>query len=818
MAYNKKTWANGDLITKESMNNIENGIYKAHDEIETLKNNTSTGGSNNASDISITDTGNYFTNSDVEGALQEVGSQIKDIANNMENINPDLAQNDLFLKLLDKLGLTLNDLKEKTYNLPRLNLVGDITGISADTKVTLDTELLDVYGEPIFTNKKCTLKWQGSSSLGYPKKNYSYTLFESDGTTKFKPIMFDDVGGENKYHLKANYIDWTHARNIVIARLTKEAYKSNLPNNARGCIDGFPILVYINDVKQGIYTFNLSQSAKVYKLDDTNENHLMYRAEWNTANHACGFRQLSTSDNDWEERFPETGLSENRAKLNRLISFVMNSNDDEFKNNFNQYMNLEYAIDYWIWAYYLGMIDSLARNLNLVTYDGLIWYPTFYDMDNAFGYGFIGTYNADIQCPNNYQCTDSLLWERLSTIFASEIKERYNELRNSTMNSTYVYSKLKEFVDAIGYEEYTYDKNIWSGILGTELTMNDIKQWIINREEYCDSIFNSDTTIPVENVQLNPTSITLNITSTLIEEPSSMLKIVLDGTQTATIQGGAVSGSYGFEIQTGIPVNGTLLINDSLEPSSRFSAQDGKLNCLANSNSYYAMNYQGEIRIILCISSDRASTLDGLNAYMNDNPITIYLNQNDLLNHDTYALQKPSGIGSTEWINTADATFKELIPVTVGENYKIVHSGAWCGLYTFDSNMAYLGLVSDTNTTTQTITIEEGVSYIALKCSAKGAYGAILYKVDDSDNILENNIKNTVHTYETSTLTATLTPSTASNKNVTWNVDNDNVIITPSGLECSVQAQNIGSSVVTVETEDGQYTSSCSITVQQVNS
>ena len=83
MSYNKKVWANGDLITKESMNNIENGIYTAHDEIETLKNNTSTGGSNNASDITITDTGNYFTSTNVEGALQEAGSQIKDIANNI---------------------------------------------------------------------------------------------------------------------------------------------------------------------------------------------------------------------------------------------------------------------------------------------------------------------------------------------------------------------------------------------------------------------------------------------------------------------------------------------------------------------------------------------------------------------------------------------------------------------------------------------------------------------------------------------------------------------------------------------------------------
>ena len=44
MSYNKRVWANGDLITKERMNNIEDGIYDAHEEINTLKNNTSTGG------------------------------------------------------------------------------------------------------------------------------------------------------------------------------------------------------------------------------------------------------------------------------------------------------------------------------------------------------------------------------------------------------------------------------------------------------------------------------------------------------------------------------------------------------------------------------------------------------------------------------------------------------------------------------------------------------------------------------------------------------------------------------------------------------
>ena len=156
MAYNKKIWANGDLITKESMNNIENGIYNAHDEIASLKNNTSTGGgsgevdlsgyvtketgnanqitfadgqtfqakldagtlkgnkgdkgdkgdpgSTEASGVSIQDTANNFTATNVEGALQEVGSQIKDIANNFTTEQTDT---EIILKYADTTILTI---------------------------------------------------------------------------------------------------------------------------------------------------------------------------------------------------------------------------------------------------------------------------------------------------------------------------------------------------------------------------------------------------------------------------------------------------------------------------------------------------------------------------------------------------------------------------------------------------------------------------------------------------------------------------------------------------------------------------------------
>ena len=66
--------ASGTVNTEEQENILDDIISR----LAALEEGGS-GTSATASNISITDTGNYFTNSNVEGALQEVGSQIKDI-------------------------------------------------------------------------------------------------------------------------------------------------------------------------------------------------------------------------------------------------------------------------------------------------------------------------------------------------------------------------------------------------------------------------------------------------------------------------------------------------------------------------------------------------------------------------------------------------------------------------------------------------------------------------------------------------------------------------------------------------------------------
>ena len=146
-------------------------------------------------------------------------------------------------------------------SLPVLHLTGDTTGMSKDNAVSLDY----VYGDRSGT---ATVTWQGSSSLAYPKKNYT---IEFDNA--FEAV--EGWGVQDKYCLKANYIDFSHARNVVSAKLWGEIVKSRENTNANlsalpngGAIDGFPCIVMLNNDFHGLYTFNIPKDGWMYGMGE----------------------------------------------------------------------------------------------------------------------------------------------------------------------------------------------------------------------------------------------------------------------------------------------------------------------------------------------------------------------------------------------------------------------------------------------------------------------------------------------------------------------------------------------------------------------
>ena len=89
MSYNKKVWKSGDRITKEALNNMENGIEAAH------QNSGGSGTSYDDTEIKTdintikTDLGTEeltTTAKTVKGAVNEVAAQYKEIKNKVENV------------------------------------------------------------------------------------------------------------------------------------------------------------------------------------------------------------------------------------------------------------------------------------------------------------------------------------------------------------------------------------------------------------------------------------------------------------------------------------------------------------------------------------------------------------------------------------------------------------------------------------------------------------------------------------------------------------------------------------------------------------
>lgn len=415
---------------------------------------------------------------------------LKYLAENMPTGNGGGNLNAKIEDILKRLGILEDKLKVKVSNLPILYLNGDMGGVNADTKITLDCKFLDVYNEPIFENKKCKVKWQGNGSLAYEKKNYGIDLLNEDGS-KYKHKFFEDVEENDSYHIKANYTDGgTHARNIVSVNVIKDMYKEPLPGNARGCIDGFPILLNINGENKGLYTWNLKQHATVYKLDKKNPNHLMYRAQAfkGTNGYPVKFRALSTDNRedvpgDWEDKFPGTNSVEGREKLNRLIGWVMSceNNPSKFKEECSQYFNVNYLIDYLCWAGVGGFMDSLGPNMNIVTYNGLIWYPTFYDCDSTWGIRWNGQAYGSNEF--SYGQVDSLLWKLVKESYEKEIIKRIREI---LVNKELIVNSFVKFNNSLN-GELEKDLELYPNCPSKSYGLEYIKTWIDERFKWLEA-------------------------------------------------------------------------------------------------------------------------------------------------------------------------------------------------------------------------------------------------------------------------------------------------------------------------------------------
>ena len=359
--------------------------------------------------------------------------------------------------LLFTLIICLFNIGVNASNLPKLYITGDISNMN-DKSDERSIEVEYVSDNLNFTSY-ATVKIQGQHTTMYSKKNYNIKLYKDSSNTEKNKINLK-WGKFYKYTLKANWHDTSHSRNIVASNIAgdinkKYGYFKNTPNY--GVIDGYPIEIYVNGSFHGLYTLNLH---KDYMFEENGKDYTLISNQT-----IYGMRDVKQETSAWNNFEVEVG-EENQETLdnfNRLLYFIHNSTDEEFKKDIEKYIDLDSLINYYCYVRFADLWDNLGQNLYFLTYDGKVWYPVFYDLDFSYG-GYIGyTYVQSYNALNGF--IDAFpLWTKLENNFGDEIYNRYQELRKSIFTKSYVLNKFENFCNPIPTDIINKDANKWTGM------------------------------------------------------------------------------------------------------------------------------------------------------------------------------------------------------------------------------------------------------------------------------------------------------------------------------------------------------------------
>lgn len=302
------------------------------------------------------------------------------------------------------------------------------------------------------------IKPQGTTSLYGPKKNFTVKFAEG-------VEVVDTWGPQNKYVLKADYIDPTRSCNVVSAKLAAEMNRAygvltDTPNC--GVIDGFPVWVTINGEPAGIYNWTIPKAAWMFRMDESNPNHLVLACEgWSEA---CRLQSTEIDyEADWEFEVGEP-TDESKAAFRRMVEFVCTADDATFVAEFDQYFDLDACLNYLCFVNIAYARDNVAKNMLMVTYDGKIWYPTLYDLDSLWGIGYDGiVLSSENGQWSEVPITDgNCLLYRVNALFGDQVRERYRELREGILSKEHILESFEAYMAQIPREYYDVDHALWN--------------------------------------------------------------------------------------------------------------------------------------------------------------------------------------------------------------------------------------------------------------------------------------------------------------------------------------------------------------------
>lgn len=364
-------------------------------------------------------------------------------------------------------------------------------------------------------------KWRGGTTNTADKHKRNYKIKSLNFKGKGQDISLLGMREDNNWILDAGQIDLFRLRNRIATEVwndfaTKPYYASKEPK-AKSGVTGKVVEVILNNEYRGIYSLTEAMDRKELKLkkyDDKNQEfhgQLWKVSTWEKAQFWEIDKDYDNTQETWhafETKYPDIDdvNPTDYSPLYEAIDFVVNSNDETFKNEVGDYFDIPVLIDYQLFQETLKPVDNNGKNMYWGIYDVAknkkltlaIW-----DLDASVGQDWHCStpLHPDYVLPNtDLGVKDGFnLYHRLSSLnvdnYNEKVASRYQELRKTYFSEENLISRYQGYYDmlvksgAASREEckWSKDSDIGGYPLNFKSEIEYIKNWIINRLNYLDT-------------------------------------------------------------------------------------------------------------------------------------------------------------------------------------------------------------------------------------------------------------------------------------------------------------------------------------------
>ena len=150
------------------------------------------------------------------------------------------------------------------------------------------------------------------------------------------------------------------------------------------------------------------------------------------------------------------------ALSTRCPAIVAASGTDAKKALFETYFDVDNLVDYELTQMITGDTDSVGKNWQWITYDGIKWWCTEYDKDQAFGNNWTGMYTIPASDNGGWiQRSSSDPIGILINLYSQKIKTDGINILNNVATADYIKGLFIDWINRIGQDNFDKEWKKW---------------------------------------------------------------------------------------------------------------------------------------------------------------------------------------------------------------------------------------------------------------------------------------------------------------------------------------------------------------------